>query len=180
MNDKEIQSKVDECLRLFNPAHSIPFPIQNIRKKDSRLMLRVAPLSDQSISGFITYDKKSDKFKIFVNSSKPRKRVNFTLAHELGHYFLHKEQLMSNDFLDGDDSLDSGNMLYRQDFGLSIKNTQLERQANKFAARLLMPEQYVRKAWAVFRNAQMCALVFDVSISAMSIRLEELGIGADD
>lgn len=179
MTDSEIQSKVNECLAIFNPNHSIPFPAKNLHEKDDNLLVQITPYSDNDVSGFITYDKNKEKFKIFVNANKPRRRVNFTLAHELGHYFLHRDILKETDFLEDNETLNLVT-LYRKDDGRGVMNPVCEREANRFAAKLLMPEEYVRRAWLVFKNVEMCALVFDVSVIAMSIRFNELGIETDE
>ena len=39
-----------------------------------------------------------------------------------------------------------------------------------------MPQKQVRKAWEMFHNVEICANIFDVSVIAMSIRIEELGL----
>ena len=68
---------------------------------------------------------------ISINSTDPPTRQRFTLAHELGHYFLHRKHI-------GDGITDDG--LYRS--GLSTKQ---EMEANKLAASILMPAKLVNK-----------------------------------
>ena len=51
-----------------------------------------------------------------------------------------------------------------------------EKQANKFAAMLLMPEQMIRTAWSIFRKAEILSAIFGVSIQAVNIRLTNLGL----
>lgn len=178
MTDEEIQRAVDKCGGIFNPDNRIPFPVKNISEIDPNLLVMLSQHEDDSMSGFITYDEKIKKFKMFVNTNKSPKRINFTIAHELGHYFLHREILMKKDFLEKDRTLDSEKILYRKDSSVECSEEELkyEREANRFAARLLMPEALVKKAWTIFENIETCALIFDVSQIAMSIRLNELGI----
>lgn len=68
-----------------------------------------------------------DEFEktIVYNAIQSPERRNFTIAHELGHYFLHREQNVR--FADRTKDL-SDNTL-----------NQLEMQANAFAAQLLLP-----------------------------------------
>lgn len=171
-----ITQKANECISIFNPSFEIPFPVDRISDIDNNLLVTIADYSDDDVSGFITYDGKDKKYKIFVNSAKHHHRVNFTLAHELGHYFLHRDILSEKDFLDGNDTLDGTDILYRKDSKDQNVNPQYEREANRFAARVLMPEKQVKKAWGMFHNVEICANIFDVSVIAMSIRIEELGL----
>ena len=52
----------------------------------------------------------------------------------------------------------------------------LEREANVFAAELLMPEQAVREAWAATEEVDACAARLDVSPTAMGWRLYSFGL----
>lgn len=94
---------------------------------------------------------------IFVNKNDLSVRKRFTVAHELGHYFLHEGKAMVS---------------FRGGRGDD------ETEANRFAAELLMPEDLVRKDHrgrpAVIPRSM--AEVFQVSTSAMEIRLEQLGL----
>ena len=69
-----------------------------------------------------------------INSDVHRKR--FTIAHEIGHFILHSEITLFGN-IDTDTSINGG-------FYISDKNLKnMEIQANKFAANLLMPEGVV-------------------------------------
>ncbi len=52
----------------------------------------------------------------------------------------------------------------------------LEREANVFAAELLMPEPAVREAWDELGDVAACAARFDVSPTAMHWRLYSFGL----
>ncbi|WP_444930462.1 ImmA/IrrE family metallo-endopeptidase [Microbulbifer sp. SSSA002] len=72
---------------------------------------------------------------IYNSSIKEQGRVNFTLAHELGHYFLHKDNLNLRCSIE-----DLNN------FGdLAPHGNDIEREANVFAANLLMPGTDIRQ-----------------------------------
>lgn len=78
-----------------------------------------------------------------------RGRYHFTLAHEVGHWRLHRQHYTSNTrerrlFDDG---------RVRPDVVCRSGDTQpVEFQANSFAAHLLMPRKLVHVAWAEFRD----------------------------
>lgn len=89
------------------------------------------------------------------------RRDRFTIAHELGHYFLHYRE----PGLDGTEKFERG------------KRNPLETQANYFAAALLMPsarfrESYRRLAGDVWAVAD----AFDVSPRAVEVRAQSLGL----
>ena len=155
----------------FNPQTDIPFPFEKIVNRYEDLELRSGNLSDvwddNNLSGLILYEK--EKFLIVIERNKPENRQYFTIAHELGHYFLHKDILKEKNMV-----VDGDAILHRLDNGLT--NIQ-ESEANYFAASLLMPEKRVRKAWNFFdEDIEKCAKLFSVSLSAMSIRVDILGL----
>jgi Zn-dependent peptidase ImmA (M78 family) len=103
---------------------------------------------------------------ILVNANEIGYRRRFTLAHELGHFALHKD-------IDGD-------ILYRSDNiidsdGLDQESKDREVEANCFAAALLMPRQVVNLLNDLNFKVEEMARMFDVSPSAMQYRLINLG-----
>lgn len=75
---------------------------------------------------------------IFVNQDDPIPRRRFSAAHELGHFLLHFEPTTCNN--------EAGYM--QDDPDISEDDDELamiERQANRFAAELLMPEESCRR-----------------------------------
>ncbi len=109
-----------------------------------------------------------DSYKITVNAQHPETRQRFTIAHELGHYMLHRH--LVGDGVDDDKA-------YRSTAGGKYHNTnigpQQETEANQFAAGLLMPKSLIERAKSAtgFMNAAELARLFNVSEHAMSIRL---------
>lgn len=113
--------------------------------------------------------------KIYMNESKEYEfkdnpgRRNFTIAHELGHWFLHKD--LYQEKLPGLE----GNVLICR--GTNIKNDNRERQANLFATYLLMPARFVREQLKCFatplseHDLKQMANIFQVSKQSMRIRL---------
>lgn len=106
----------------------------------------------------------TDGFRITVNGRHPLNRRRFTLAHEIGHYVLHRDLI-------GDGITDDA--LYR-----SALNDDFERQANRFAADVLMPARLVREAFrAGIRSFVALAKHFLVSADAARIRMQEMRLG---
>lgn len=122
--------------------------------------------SKPGVSGFLM--KKGDSFGIgyseFIENDG---FINFTVGHELGHYFLdgHVEKLFAN-----------GSGIHHSQSGF-ISNDSHEKEADLFSAGLLMPEKLFREALktsgfgfpAIDALATNCA----TSITATAIRFAE-------
>jgi Zn-dependent peptidase ImmA (M78 family) len=125
------------------------------------------------ISGMLFRDE--HRKVIGVNASHARTRQRFTIAHELGHLLLHESRAMIVD-----------THVYRRDEVSSMGTEREEREANRFAAELLMPaDLIIAEAEALVdeqpsvtarRLVEQLAVRFDVSAQAMEIRLGNLGI----
>lgn len=105
-----------------------------------------------------------------VNQSHHRNRKRFTIAHELGHYILHREQ--SDVFMDA--------FLRSENSAQGIDPQEIE--ANAFAAELLMPKRVLVNDVAASSINVLdedaigwLASKFGVSTAAMTIRLTKLG-----
>ena len=174
MNPKliEVSNKAEEIAKKYNPEGFSPFPHENIQKNKENLDIFLTNFEDDKVSGVILY--KEEKFSILINKSKAKTRQHFTIAHELGHYFLHSDIIKAEEIIiDGDNFLDGNQILYRLD---NAKRNEIETEANNFAASLIMPEELVKKAWKTIESVEECAKIFQVSILAMSIRLDRLGL----
>lgn len=169
MTRDQICQLAEEIAQKYNTENLSPFPFEKIEEALKNVKIYSAAL-DEQISGAIGFNEKI--FTIFINSTKPTTRQYFTTAHELGHYFLHKDLIKKQEVLvDSDAYLDGNSFLYRHD---AAEPTIIETEANNFAASLIMPEKLVRKAWESLKNIEECAKVFNVSTIAMTVRLERL------
>lgn len=114
---------------------------------------------NMEISGAIL--KRDKVYTILVNEDDPDVRARFTIAHELGHYYLH----MKND---------------NRKIITSFRRDQSPREteANKFAAELLMPKVLIEEEYdkMVIPVSDTLAKKFNVSKPAMRIRLDGLGL----
>ncbi|MCF1505639.1 ImmA/IrrE family metallo-endopeptidase [Afifella sp. H1R] len=121
----------------------------------------------ESISGMVE-PRDGGRFEIVVNANHPRTRQRFTLAHELGHYMLHRHLIGTGV---GDDCA------YRSTDTGKYRNRRIgpreETQANKFAASVLMPNKLIESLQKSGVNgpSQMAKLL-DVSEHAMHIRMD--------
>ncbi len=112
---------------------------------------------DNEISGMLSKNN-DNEWEIVVNALHHQRRQRFTLAHELGHYFLHRHRHSS--FTD--------KTLFR-----SNVVTTIEFEANNFAGALLMPKNdlapFLSSASIDINNI---ADVFGVSVLAAKVRIE--------
>jgi Zn-dependent peptidase ImmA (M78 family) len=96
----------------------------------------------------------------------PIQRHRFTIAHEVGHWVCH--------CLEGRAPDPEPSYCRPVDLTEAADRT-LEREANVFAAELLMPEPRVRGAWDELKDVRACAARFGVSPTAMHWRLYGFG-----
>ena len=111
------------------------------------------------VSGSVRWSR--GLWMIAINRHEPQVRQRFSLAHELKH-------VLDAPF---------GDVLYPSWRGMS-SHDRTEHIANHFAACLLMPKPWVRRAFFNQGPTDLRRLAcrFDVSQTAMRIRLESLGL----
>jgi hypothetical protein len=188
IKDSEIEDKAKEILKKFNPESIIPVPIENIIEFD--LGINVVPVHGLykafEIDGFTSQDFSEITVDLGFFESVP-KRYRFTLAHELGHYVLHKGILTQFQFKNIKDWFAFINSIPDKEYGF------LETQANKFAGFLLVPStaltQSFRKAIkmvekmgidykelsdvALYFIYEELSAIFQVSPECIRIRIEK-------
>lgn len=120
---------------------------------------------DPDISGMIEKTGK-DEYRITVNAGDPETRQRFTIAHELGHFMLHRHLI--GDGIDDDRA-------YRSTDTGKYHNTSIgrleETEANQFAASLLMPKKLIARERVNTPDVLDMANKFKVSRHSMSIRM---------
>ena len=127
--------------------------------------------SETNKSGAIA--KRAGEFSIFVNINDPASRKRFTIAHEIGHRLLHMEGASDIEIIDTHDNFRSTEAPYDEDWS---DERRAEWEANTFAAALLMNEDQVRAKWDIYKEPNILAWMFQVSIPAMTIRLTQFGL----
>lgn len=144
---------------------------------ENKIKVIVWDLSDMGVSWAIA--KINDEiydYSIFINSKDANVRQRFTFAHELGHFFLHKDKL-AKDNLIVDNSWVKYLFRYKDLYNeVPEENREMEESADEFAWNLLMPEKKVRELWLRTNNIWLLAEAFDVSIQAMSYRIYKLNL----
>lgn len=142
-------------------SHQTCFPVKvgSIAKE-----LNVKVLSSTmgpGISGSITIE--GGHYTIRANRHDVKERQRFTVAHELGHYLLHRSMI-------GDGIVDD--VLYRS----SLSNS-LEAEANRLAAEIIMPWTLMEKSIKRYSDLGDVAMMefiakeAEVSLTAIKIRL---------
>ena len=135
----------------------VPVPVKRVAETLGYICMDFDASGDLvDVLGAIDYNQAT----IWVNQSQPVNRKRFTIAHEIGHAVLHPQE----DIVD-----------YRVD--IEGPKDRKEVQANKFAAELLMPEEFFRGAW-VESGSDLSAVAasFAVSADAASYRARDLGL----
>lgn len=156
--NKELEEFAQEIL-VKNDMYKIPVDlislanILNIEVYEQEL--------ENKISGAIRYSKEDKRYTILLNKKDNNNRKRFTLAHELGHFFLDKELLESDEI-----HID---ILYRC-------SDEKEKEIDYFAGALLMPKRLIEIMYEDNPSISELAEIFEVSESAMTVRLDILGL----
>ena len=121
----------------------------------------VNPLSDDnSFNGSMLVNKIDKTINISLSNLTGELRNNFTIAHELGHLYLHAKNIEQD-------------IIEFNRYG----SGRLEWEANWFAAAFLMPrEKFIEKCDEFNSDNFELSLYFNVSESAIKIRKKDLGI----
>lgn len=115
------------------------------------------------VSGF--YDPLENR--IYINKHEYPLRQTFTVAHELGHAKLHRAWAESDDY-----------KLFWRDTSLNDRNDPYEKEANAFAANLLVPRNMLDQYYRDY-SLETLSRLFAVSVPTIRNRIEfEYGVAA--
>jgi Zn-dependent peptidase ImmA (M78 family) len=163
--NNEIEQKIERILTAHG-VKSAPVPVEEIAKQND---ISIAKAPSDKFSGLL-FRKENGPAFIALNSSESPVRQRFTIAHELGHYFLHPNKTSFVDYRDNKKNILRGPK---------------EVQANQFAAALLMPKRFLEKDVVSFaseglteENVALLATRYNVSEDAMKFRLMNLHLGS--
>ncbi len=148
------KQKADEVLRELGVSPPPPIDIDRIAQ-DWGLAVEYVR-SPRGLHGRVVIHRAV----IEVAADDHPNRQRFTLAHELGHYVLEHNPMFTE--------------AEPRDFGDPTPLN--EREADYFAAVLLMPEEWVRQDWRDIQDAQRMATLYRTSAESMWYRLEELNL----
>lgn len=170
-NARFIINKAKQLLKQFG-EQSAPIDVENICKKLGILFIEKE--LDDNVSGFLLF-KGPQPYIVINTNHKTTGRRRFTIAHELGHFLLHKNQhvhVLNDDLISIIKFRDETSTL-----GVDVE----EIEANRFAAELLMPEELIinyidENNLTLISEGVITRMAddFQVSIAALSIRLSKL------
>jgi Zn-dependent peptidase ImmA (M78 family) len=165
---------LDEYERDYGYDGELPVPVDDLADTLARLrVLEVpdfaavegAPENARSLSGMLLCEPVNTIYVNEVEARRSRGRRRFTIAHELGHWYLHASHQPGERF-----------ERFCRDSDLKATRSK-EGEANEFAGAVLMPEPLLREHAAAARmNIPLLAKRFDVSVVAMRRRLITLDI----
>lgn len=167
----ELRRVINEIAELVRKIYTVDGPVSDIDSVVSRMGGRVIENPDiYDFSDGQIRKISNSEFEIIVSPFQSLERRNFAIAHELGHLFLHMDFMTDSDKL----RKQSKEVYYRNG------SSELEYQANEFAAAFLMPrkdyknklDEYIKGNMA---NTEKIARYFFVSIDAAVNRRIELG-----
>jgi hypothetical protein len=129
-----VGSRTEAFLSEYDPSFEVPIPIEDI--VDVKMGIDIFPLprlyKDFGISGFLSHDMTT----IYVDEyqyDNYQEKYRFTLAHEIGHYVLHRDTYESVSFDGPDDYL-----RWILSFPRSVM-TWFETHSDWFAEQVLVP-----------------------------------------
>lgn len=166
---RKIKKIVDDLLAR-NFIKNAPVPVIKIAKSCGARIVEDSLEGD--LSGFLYRDKTQSL--IGVNNHHSKTRQNFTIAHELGHLLLHDQEQLH---------VDHEFRVHLRDSVSSQGTDEAEREANLFAASLLMPMHFIEqdledKDYIDFLDDDFflnMARKYGVSNQALVNRLKNLG-----
>lgn len=168
----------EELQKVISETCGVSFP-RNIVAICNKLGITVQETNqfNDKISGLIY--KENEKYYILVNAKHAPTRKAFTIAHELGHYILHREELdTETEIVSGNKSLEVNSHVLARSVIIPEKRAEYflrENEANQFAAEILMPPKEFISKCEESNSIEEVAEYFGVSVAAASVRANKLG-----
>ena len=186
---EEIEEEASKFLNEYNSSRVIPVPIERIveLKLEISIVPKMGLLKNEGIDAFLSHDF-TELYIDHDHYVRQTNRSRFTLAHEVGHYVLHRDIVASIKTLD-----DWKFFILGQGTGRAI----YEIHADNFAGCLIMPKPELEEEYKAQRKiaaarikqagmskpdektlisfiANEVARKFDVSPKAAEIRLSKI------
>lgn len=172
MKINSFQSIADAVSSLY----PTPIPLLDVAT-DEGICVIFDDYGKETFDGMTWYEAKDDQFFIHINTARGNTKVSnkgrFTLAHELGHYFIDHHRF----------ALEYGKMqphIHRYDLLGKNEEWEIEREADSFAANILMPltqfKEDIRGKKFSGDLIQELALKYKVSFSACAMRYLKLNL----
>jgi hypothetical protein len=166
-------NRISSMLNMVLGTNRFPVKVDEVALEYSRQCFAHSPVGKvhgealHGLEGMLAVNNARSKWLIVYNSAiRSEGRKRFTIAHEFGHYILHRDE--KDRFECGDDDIETGD-----DHGRDI-----ETEADKFASTLLMPLDDFRKQVdgqpVSFDLLSHCAERYGVSLTAAALRWTEI------
>lgn len=172
MKSQATIEKAVATLRRKHKATTFPIDIWGLAEKEG-VSVHLEDLEDKVSGALFAQDGSA---VMAINSNHAPRRQRFTIGHELGHYVLHWRGGDATAFVDG-------SLVLRRDERSKDGSLDMEREANAFAAELLMPRAEIERLTKsedfdpqddiVLRKLSG---IFGVSETALLVRLASLRI----
>lgn len=161
---KSIKEKVDEILIEYDMYKKAPIDVLKICAHNS-IKVQVVKFKDKNVCAAIhkLNDEETDSYEIFVSYLQSPLEQRVSIAHELGHYYLHKDILNKEMLVD----------MYRK---FSSREEQEEQEAEYFARCLLLEEYSLRTLLAKVDDINDIANMFKVPIDFLKERIKEVSL----
>ena len=164
-------SKAYEVFRKYKHAGgSIPVDVEQIACENDIIVKKVNLPNE--ISGVL--DNSTGRYIILVNSNQVPVRQRFSIAHELGHYFLHSSDNTAK-------QVHIDKVRYYRNNKSSLGTDDREIEANIFASELLIPSDELKNIlssgkYDIYDDKCIDGLAtkFNVSSAALSVKIEKL------
>lgn len=166
-------NRISSMLNMVLGANRFPVKVDEVALEYSRQCFADSPVDKvqgedlDGFEGMLAANKARSKWLIVYNSAvRSEGRKRFTIAHEFGHYILHRHD--RDRFECGNDDIETGGGNERD----------IESDADKFASTLLMPLDDFRKQVdgqpVSFDLLGHCADRYGVSLTAAALRWTEI------
>lgn len=147
---EDTERAAEAFLAKYHPDRSIPIPIEKI--VEIKLGISVVPrmnlVSNEGIDAFLSHDF-TELYIDYQHYFGQTNRSRFTLAHEIGHYVLHREVVSQIKTMD-----DWKKFILGQGVGRAV----YEIHADNFAGCLLMPRPEVSEEYQLLKESAQKSL----------------------
>ncbi|WP_159996780.1 ImmA/IrrE family metallo-endopeptidase [Roseomonas sp. 18066] len=137
----------------------------DVRRVAGTFGAQVVESLDKHASGHVVQTGRADgapSYKVTVLATEGEARKRYTVAHEVAHVVLHPELVQTG--------------AHRLPPGSLVENKAIEREADRMAAAILMPEISVLRAVQSRPTLRQLADTFKVTEDAMKVRTLQLGV----
>ncbi|MEO1911754.1 MAG: ImmA/IrrE family metallo-endopeptidase [Paracoccus sp. (in: a-proteobacteria)] len=150
------KSTADKLTKIYDRP---PIPVRDISEENGvDVVFADFGKHAKSVAGFCDFKKA----KLYVNREDIASRQTFTIAHELGHWMLHRDLFLA----------DPSRYPALPRFSSPDQSNRLEKEANCFAANLLVPERLLEPISKA--GVLSLAKAFGVSPTMMGYRVRNV------